>query len=67
MAACELFELRGHSRVFHFGDYQTQGARAMTNILDLQRLPEINGLNLLDADQATCTVCSYTCCCTAAE
>jgi hypothetical protein len=48
-------------------DNQTQGARAMTNILDLQRLPEINGLNLLDADQATCTVCSYTCCCTAAE
>jgi DNA mismatch repair ATPase MutL len=38
------------------------------NILDLQRLPEISSLGFGgEAGDATCTVCSYTCCCTAKE
>lgn len=38
------------------------------NVLDLQRLPEINSLGFTDPEtNPTCTVCSHTCCCTAVE
>ncbi len=37
------------------------------NVLDLQRLPEIDSLGFMSDVEAgpTCTVCSHTCCCTA--
>lgn len=43
-----------------------------TNILALQKLPEISSLGFtdavaIDADGGSCTVCSHTCCCTARE
>lgn len=45
---------------------------AVSNVLDLQRLPEMESLDLIpaqDLDPAadTCELCTHTCCCTADE
>lgn len=41
-----------------------------TNILALQKLPELVSFTdaaAADADGGSCTVCSWTCCCTSKE
>jgi|GEM_PF-5782108 len=41
-----------------------------TNILALQKLPEIAGFTdaiAVDADAGSCSLCTHTCCCTAKE
>jgi hypothetical protein len=47
--------------------YHVQEVTMTRNVLELQRLPEIESLGFLSEAAADCSVCSYTCCCTASS